>query len=240
VKNKNSKGGNEMVIILVFLTIFVAISIEVLRSRKARKAEAGIALETAIPSTVISFSQRRNHLQFPKDFYYHNGHAWAKLEEKDVVKLGLDDLTQKVIGKVEAIEIPPVGDSISQGKVAWKLYHGKRKLGQLSPLGGRVIEVNEKLKEDPSLINQSPYEEGWILKIKPNNLGEELPELMDSLQMKIHFDQVKAKLRSSLEHESLGTVYGDGEEIITNASDKLDEKWWRILVTQLFHSSPEN
>ncbi len=50
---------------------------------------------------------------------------------------------------------------------------------------------------------------------------------------------MKAKLRSSFNHEALGTVYGDGEEILSYAAEKLDEKWWRILVTQLFRSSPE-
>lgn len=231
-----------MVIILVFLTLLVAISIEVLKQRKARKIDEPVALAEArhdVSPTVINFSPRRNHLRFPKGFYYHNGHAWAKLEEKDVVRLGIDDLTQRVMGNIEAIEIPKIGEDLNQGGVAWKISHGKRKLSQLSPLGGKVIEVNEKLKQDPSIINQSPYEDGWIVKIRPKNLGEELPELMDSLQMKIHFDQVKARLRASFDH-ALGTVYGDGEEIITNASDKLDEKWWKILVTQLFHSSPEN
>lgn len=231
-----------MVVILVFLTFVVAISIEILRHRRAPKIEEYPVLvrtNQSVSPIEVAFPSRKNYLQFPDNVYYHNGHAWAKLEEKGVVRLGLDDLTQKVMGNIESIEVPPVGGKLSQGKVAWKISHGKRKIAQLSPLGGKIIEVNEKLKRNPSIINKSPYEEGWILKIKPENLGEELPELMDSFQMKIHFDQVKAKLRSSFDH-ALGTVYGDGEEIITNASEKLDEKWWKILVTQLFHSSPEN
>ncbi len=67
-----------MVIILVFLTLLVAISIEVLKQRKARKIDEPIALAEArhdVSPTVINFSPRRNHLIFPKGFYYHNGHA---------------------------------------------------------------------------------------------------------------------------------------------------------------------
>lgn len=231
-----------MVIILVLLTVLVAISIEVLRHRKAQRREIPIALAEGSQvslSPVLAAPQKSNGLHFPKEYYYHNGHAWAKLEEKDLVKIGLDDLTQKIMGDIEEIETPAPGKSLNQGEVVWKIRHGQRKLRQLSPLGGTVVEVNEKLIKDPSLMNRSPYEEGWILKIKPKALGEELPKLMDSLQMKIHFDQMKAKLRSSFNHETLGTVYGDGEEILSCATDKLDEKWWRILVTQLFRSSPE-
>lgn len=231
-----------MVIILVFLTFSIAILIEVISHRRAAKREVSLGLankDAVYLSPGMAVSPRSNGLQFPKDLYYHNGHTWAKLEGKDEVLVGLDDLTQKVMGKIEEIEIPPLGRTLNQGEVAWRVRHGNRKLSQISPLGGTVVEVNEKLKKDPALINRSPYEEGWILKIKPKALGEEILGLMDSFQMKIYFDEIKAKLRSSFNHEALGTVYGDGEEVITEASEKLDEKWWRVLVKQLFHSSTD-
>lgn len=178
-------------------------------------------------------------LQFPKDIYYHNGHAWAKVDEDNRVRIGLDDFTQQVMGDIEDIEIPSVGSQLKQGEVAWKLSQGKRKLSQLAPLGGTVVELNEKLIKDPSLANSSPYEKGWILKIQPKAFSEEMPELMDSFQFQVHFDRLKAKLRSSFSHQSLGMVYGDGGEVIKGVGGILEERLWKILVTQLFHSSPE-
>lgn len=230
-----------MVVILVFLTFSIAILIEVISHRRATKREVSLvwAKDAIHLSPAMAISPRSNGLQFPKDLYYHNGHGWAKLKEKGEVIVGLDDLTQKVMGNIEEIEVPPLGRKLNQGEVAWKIRHGKRQLKQLAPLGGIVVEVNERLKKDPTLVNRSPYEEGWILKIKPEALGEEILGLMDSFQIKIYFDEMKAKLRSSFNNEALGTVYGDGEEVITGASDKLDEKWWKILVKQLFHSSPD-
>lgn len=231
-----------MVAILVFLTFMIAIFIEVMAHRKTQKKEVQIALvksEKVTLSPLLAIPKRTNTVQFPNDFYYHNGHAWVKLEGRDKVRLGLDDLTQKVMGSIDEIELPPLGKELNQGDVAWGIRHGKRKLGQLSPLGGIVIEVNEKLKREPSLLNQFPYDEGWILKIKPKALGKEMSALMDSFHARIYLDEIKAKLRSSFNNENLGTVYGDGEEVITEASEKLDEKWWRIFVKQLFHSSPD-
>ena len=128
---------------------------------------------------------------------------------------------------------------MTQGEVAWKIRHGERTLSQLAPLGGTVVEINEKLKRDPTLANRSPYEEGWILKIQSKVLSKEMPELMSSLMFKEHFDHSMAKLISSFNNQTLGLVYGDGGEIEGLAS-KLDEKMWKMLVTQLFRSPSEN
>jgi glycine cleavage system H protein len=176
---------------------------------------------------------------FPEDVYYHRGHAWVKLEEGNTMRIGLDDFTQQVMGDIEGIAIPSPGGELSQGEVAWKVRHGKWKLSQLAPLGGTVVEVNEKLKKDPTLANRSPYEEGWILKIRTKGLNKQMPELMDYLQFKAHFDQDKARFMSSFNDYGLGAVYGDGGEVVKGAATKLDEGTWKKLVTQLFHSSPE-
>jgi len=163
----------------------------------------------------------------------------VKLEEGNMMRIGLDDFTQQVMGDIEGIAIPSPGGELSQGQVAWRVRHGKRKLSQLAPLGGTVVEVNEKLKKDPTVANRSPYEEGWILRIQTKGLNKQMPELMDSLQFKAHFDQDKAKFMSSFNNQTLGVVYGDGGEVVKGAATKLDEGTWKKLVTQLFHSSPE-
>jgi glycine cleavage system H protein len=270
IKGETKKGKEEMkmVLILVFLTFVFAIAAGSIVKHWVSKREMSVAKaqgasflyrlqedarksgdvpvpwlqrgELALSPAAIGQGYR-NPLQFPKDVYYHRGHAWARLEggqRERTVKLGLDDFTQQVMGDIDAVELPPIGMKLKQGEVAWKICHGKRKLSQLAPLGGTVVDLNENLIKDPSLANRSPYEEGWILKIKPSRLGEEMPTLMDSFQFRVFFDQVKAKLRAAISHPTLGLVYGDGEEVVRGIADKLDEKLWRILVSQLFHSNP--
>lgn len=257
-----------MVLILVFLTFVFAILAGNLVRQWVAKREVSVAemqranflsrlsedARTKGAAPVVWLERREmtlspvaavpgpgSPLQFPKDVYYHKGHAWAKIEGDQrvkSVKVGLDDFTQEVMGDIDAIELPPIGMELKQGEVGWKICHGKRKLSQLVPLGGTVVDLNEKVIKDPSLANRSPYDQGWILKIKPNNLGEEMPTLMDSFQFRVSFDQIKAKLRSAISHQTLGMVYGDGEEVVRGIADKLDEKLWRILVSQLFHSTP--
>ena len=230
-----------MVVILVALTFLTAILAKVILSHLARKrgvSRTKLERGWMTVSPVVVPDPGRVP-QFPEDFYYHNGHAWVKLEENNRIKVGIDDFTQQVMGDINDIEIPQIGSKLNQGEAAWKLCHGKRKLNQLAPLGGTVVEVNEKLRKDPSLANRSPYEEGWVLKIQPKALSEEMPTLMDSFQFKMQFDRLKAKLMSSFNNETVGKVYGDGGEVVKGAAAKLDDRLWKMLITQLFHSSPE-
>jgi glycine cleavage system H lipoate-binding protein len=230
-----------MVVILVALTFFTVILAQAITRHLARKREVSRAKKRGwmkVSPAVVGLDRGRVP-QFPEDFYYHMGHAWVKLEEGNRIRIGLDDFTQQVMGDIDGIEVPPAGSKLNQGEAAWKIAHGKRRLSQLAPLGGRVVEVNEKLRKDPALANRSPYEEGWILKIQTKALNKEMPALMDPLQFKAHFDQDKAHLMSSFNNQTLGMVYGDGEEVIKGAANKLDENTWKTLVTQLFHSSPE-
>jgi glycine cleavage system H protein len=231
-----------MVIILVALTIFGIFLAHAVSQRLARKREisrVGLEKNKMILSPVAVAPNSGRVPWFPEDVYYHRGHAWVKLEEGNTMRIGLDDFTQQVMGDIEGIAIPSPGGELSQGEVAWRVRHGTWKLSQLAPLGGTVVEVNEKLKKDPTLANRSPYEEGWILKIRTKGLNKQMPELMDSLQFKAHFDQDKARFMSSFNDHRLGAVYGDGGEVIKGAATKLDEGTWKKLVTQLFHSSPE-
>ena len=231
-----------MVVILIALTIFGIFLAHAISQRLASKRELSMAEPETdwVDLSPVAVAPNSGKVPwFPQDIYYHRGHAWVKLEEGNRIKIGLDDFTQQVMGDIEGIEIPSAGGTLNQGEVAWKIRHGKWKLSQLAPLGGTVVEVNEKLKKDPTLANRSPYEEGWILKIQTKGLNMEMPKLMNSLQFKVYFDQDKAKLMSSFNNQTLGTVYGDGEEVIKGAATKLDDGMWKILVTQLFHSSPE-
>jgi len=228
-----------MVIILVALTIVIAISAQWLIRYLVREREATVGRDYAILSPTLAVAVPGRVPQFPEDLYYHKGHAWMKFEEGNKIKVGLDDFTQQVMGTFDKIEIPLPGGELKQGEVAWKISTGNQKLSQLAPLGGTVVEVNEKLRRDPTLANRSPYEEGWIVKIQGKALNKEMPGLMDASQFKAHFDQCKARLMSSFNHETLGLAYGDGGEVVQGAASKLDEKTWKILVTQLFHSSSE-
>jgi glycine cleavage system H protein len=131
---------------------------------------------------------------FPDNLYYHKEHFWAKVEG-DVVTIGTTDFAQKLAGQVVYIELPSVGKAVEQGKPCGSMESGKWVGRIYSPLSGKVEAINSELEDNPELINESPYENGWMCKIKTSNLQEELKNLMkpDSLPefIKSEIERVK-------------------------------------------------
>ena len=114
---------------------------------------------------------------FPDDLYYHKEHFWAKVTG-DVVTIGTTDFAQKLAGQVVYIELPSVGKVVEQGKPCGSMESGKWVGRIYSPVSGKVEAVNGELEDNPELINESPYEKGWMFKVNAANLQEDLKNLM--------------------------------------------------------------
>lgn len=113
----------------------------------------------------------------PDDLYYHKEHFWARVEGEGVV-VGTNDFAQKLAGQIVYVELPSVGRSVEQGKPCGSLESGKWVGRIYAPVSGKVESVNQELEDNPELINESPYEKGWIFKIQPSRLEEDLKNLL--------------------------------------------------------------
>jgi len=113
----------------------------------------------------------------PDDLYYHKEHFWAKVEGNMAI-VGTTDFAQKLAGQIVYIELPSVGKVIEQGKPCGSMESGKWVGRIYAPISGKVESSNEALEDSPELINDSPYEKGWMFKVNPSNLQEELKNLM--------------------------------------------------------------
>ncbi len=114
---------------------------------------------------------------FPDDLYYHKEHFWAKVEG-NIVTMGTSDFAQKLAGQIVYVELPSTGRVLEQGKPCGSLESGKWVGRIYAPISGKVESSNQELEDNPELINESPYEKGWICKIVPSHLDEELKNLM--------------------------------------------------------------
>jgi glycine cleavage system H protein len=113
----------------------------------------------------------------PDDLYYHKEHFWAKVEGNRVI-VGTTDFAQKLAGQIVYVELPSVGKVIEQGKPCGSMESGKWVGRIYAPISGKVESSNEGLEDSPEFINESPYEKGWMFKVNPSNLQEELKNLM--------------------------------------------------------------
>lgn len=113
----------------------------------------------------------------PDDLYYHKEHSWARVDG-DKVTVGMTDFFQKEAGDIVFLDLPEEEDEVEQGEVCGKIQ-SRKWIGKLvAPVSGEIVEVNEDLDEDTSLINTDPYGKGWILVIEAGDLDEELENLM--------------------------------------------------------------
>ena len=113
----------------------------------------------------------------PDDLYYHAENSWVKIESDGTVRVGMDDFYQKQAGDTTYVDLPFEGDSVSQGETCGKIQSSKWVGKLVSPISGEIVEANSELENDCRLINKDPYNAGWIMRIKPTKLDEELKNL---------------------------------------------------------------
>ncbi|KAM1123012.1 hypothetical protein ACFX13_004548 [Malus domestica] len=113
-----------------------------------------------------------------KDFKYAHSHEWVKVDGNSAT-VGITDHAQDHLGDVVYVELPEVGASVKQGEGFGAVESVKATSDVYSPVSGKVVEVNEELSNSPGLVNASPYEGGWIMKVEISDSGE-LNKLLDS------------------------------------------------------------
>ncbi|SLM29453.1 glycine cleavage complex lipoylprotein [Desulfamplus magnetovallimortis] len=118
-----------------------------------------------------------SELNLPEELKYSKDHEWSKVEG-DIVTVGIDDYAQDQLGEVVFVEVPEVGDTFSKGDEFGTVESVKAVSEIYIPVSGEIVEVNGNLEDAPELVNNSPYEEGWIIKVKADDLSE-LDNLMD-------------------------------------------------------------
>ena len=119
-------------------------------------------------------------------FLYTKEHEWAKIDGKKA-KIGITDYAQHKLGDITYVELPEIGKKLKQSEIMSGIESVKAATDIYAPLSGNVSAVNNNLENAPELINQSPYEKGWITEIEMSDQGE-TKNLMDSKAYKKYAD----------------------------------------------------
>lgn len=114
-------------------------------------------------------------MDFPEELKYTEEHEWV-LVENDVVTVGITNFAQDQLGDIVFVELPEVGDMLEEGKTFGVVESVKAVSDVYAPVAGEVVEVNEALPDEPEALNNSPYDEGWLIKIKLTD-----PAVLDGL-----------------------------------------------------------
>jgi len=127
----------------------------------------------------------------PDELYYHEEHSWARVDGSKVT-VGMTDFFQKEAGDIVFIDLPDEEDEVSQGEVCGKIQSRKWIGNLVAPVSGEIVEINEDLEDDTSLVNTDPYGKGWIIAIEASDLDSELENL-------IHGDAVASYIERETE-----------------------------------------
>ncbi len=127
--------------------------------------------------------------KFLDDLKYATTHEWLRVDG-DIVTLGITDFAQHQLSDVVYVEFPEVGSALDKGADACVIESAKAAADLILPISGEIIEINEILSDQPELINTSPFNDGWLLKVKLSNPSE-LDEL---LTVDIYKDLVNKEL----------------------------------------------
>ena len=112
-----------------------------------------------------------NDLNFPEDVRYTASHEWAK-PTGDRVKIGITDYAQDQLGDVVYVEMSQAGESFAKGDEFGTVESVKAVSELYMPIGGEIIAVNSSLEDAPELVNSTPYSDGWMIEVKPDDSAE--------------------------------------------------------------------
>lgn len=218
--------GIEYLIVIGFLAMFVFFC----RYLSARTGE------TAGPRNpeVIEW------FRVPEGLHFHRGHSWMKEEDGAVVRIGLDDFAQKLVGTLTSIDLPRAGTWLAQGEKGWTLRVDSTPVPMLSPVDGEIVSVNPGVLLSPERANRDPYGDGWLLTVRPSRLASNRTNLLSGNLARRWIEEALHGLRVH-SGRALGALYQDGGLPIqdgglpvTGIARALDGEHWEELVRRHF------
>jgi glycine cleavage system H lipoate-binding protein len=226
-----------MVAILVVCTIILFITADlVVQWLRRRRASPALALKSERSGAVdlLLPNLQPERFALPGGLFFHRGHTWANILFSGQVKVGVDDFFQKLIGRVDAITLPPVGVEVKEGQPFVAIRQGGRTAMLTAPVDGVVCAVNSELAKAPGLLKRDPYTRGWLVAVRPTNLSANLPRLtvgegaMTWLNGELARLQEFLHITLTLDRDALvGATAADGGFMADGLLEHLDEVTWK-------------
>jgi glycine cleavage system H protein len=168
-----------------------------------------------------------SEVRWMRNAFYAPGHTWAEAVTTDRVRVGLDDLAQKLLTGPRTVSLPGLGATVQAGETAGVIRCGDKDAEICSPVSGKVTAVNGAVIGDPSLINREPYGRGWLFTVAPNDFAFE--RFTHGRSARTWLSKESARLAAFLERD-LGVAAADGGEPVAPAPTLLSAEQWSALT----------
>jgi glycine cleavage system H lipoate-binding protein len=220
---------------LLLLTLWLYYSIRI----QYRRKEGMLAQESNMPG----FAFREDRVKVSPGLYYDKSHTWAFMEKDGTVKVGIDDFLQRVTGPLTRVKMKSPGERVKKGRYAVSIIQDGKQLDICAPVSGTIKEGNSQLTSDSSLLNSSPYVDGWIYKIEPSYWIEEIQFLIMGTPykqwLKKEFQRLKEFFSDTLRTENTGFVHvlQDGGELKEHVLKNFGPEIWEDFQTNFMDVS---
>lgn len=234
--------ANTFLAILLFMVFFIVISGVVLdlifrRLRNRQHAQ----IRTDSNSNVVFDLES---VTVPKGLYFDKTHTWAFRKKNGLVKVGMDDFMQHITGLITRVEMKKPGETVKKGELLFSIIRQGKMLNIYSPVSGMIASNNKNLNSNPSLINQAPYNEGWVYEIEPANWELEVQylALADKYgnDLKLEFVRLKDFFAAIFKPHSLAfaqAVLQDGGALKDHVLADLGPEVWEDFQTRFIDVS---
>jgi glycine cleavage system H protein len=188
------------------------------------------------PVSSTSRQSGRGWFSAPRDYLFHPGHAWAAHEGDRVFRVGMDDFAQQLVGEPSKLELPSPGQEVRQGELGWTVRVGPHAVRMLSPVDGVVESVNPAIGGSPGIVNDDPYEEGWLMRVRVGDADQPNRNLLGADMARAWLDRAAEGLRTMWTRE-LGVALPDGGAPVKGFGRTMSEDHWDELAEELLLSS---
>ena len=172
-------------------------------------------------------------LRLPQGVTMHPTHSWARRDTRREVTVGADDMMEKVLGPVDEVLLPEVGTRVEAGQPVSRLRRGNRTVALRAPVSGTVIQVNTRLTDEPTLVNEAPYGAGWVVRVEPS--GKPAAHLHKGREARAWFRSEVDRLVATVSQLTLPTAaMQDGGPMVDDLHARIDDVTWRRVKATFF------
>jgi glycine cleavage system H protein len=219
-------------VVLVVLTLAIFILIDYAWSQK----RVMVTEPKTVPSNNPIFKTQPDcvsGLRLAGNIRYHPGHTWALRESPTLVRVGIDDLAARMIGRAESILLPRRGQWIRQGQKIITIFKDGSKTELVSPIEGEVTSVNEAVVEAPSLLNGDPYGDGWLLTVISPDAETNFRNLLGGDLVRQWMEEEETRLRTRMQAPAAVAAQDDRNRS-RNLSRTAPGQNWTELTREFF------
>ena len=225
-----------MTVILVLATFIAFLLIDHFFSRKTVVVAAEQTVSKARPVMPLDPSLV-NGFKVPENLRYHPGHSWALSESPSLVRVGMDDFSTKLVGKIESVTLPQRGQWVRQGQKIWSVLRNGTKVDMVSPIEGSIADINDAVVKDPELARRDPYGEGWMVTVQSPDAKTNFRNLISGAMSRWWMEEATGRLRKRIPSLATATAMAqDGGVAVDNLTAGMSDEQFAEIAKEFLMS----